>query len=138
MVFLDHRRGLWKVLELLYELLVKLLSISFHHLNQLTWCQLTVSSICLLRQSMSWSFKTNVVYFGLTVWTLSNAKKYQAFAPRCFIFLIWNQFSLEVLCLKFFVSKFHGSKLDSLSTKLNWSKRGISKRSSFSAQNLLL
>ena len=46
-------------------------------------------------------------------------------------------FSFKVLYLTFFVSKFHWSELNSLSTTLNRSKRGISRRSSISAQILL-
>ena len=52
--------------------------------------------------------------------------------------MIWNHFSLEVLCLTFIVSKFHGSTLNSLPAASNWSKKGISRRCSFSAQILLL
>ena len=45
--------------------------------------------------------------------------------------MIWNHFSLKVLCLTFFVSKFHGSELNSLSTTSNWSKKGISRKPHF-------
>ena len=39
--------------------------------------------------------------------------------------MTWNHFSLIVLCLTFFVSKFHGSELNSFSITSIWSKMNI-------------
>ena len=39
--------------------------------------------------------------------------------------MTWNHFSLIVLCLTFFVSKFHGSELNSLFITSVWSKMSI-------------
>ena len=39
--------------------------------------------------------------------------------------MTWNYFSLMVLCLTFFVSKFHGSELNSFSITSIWSKMNI-------------
>ena len=77
---------------------------------------------------------------GDTGWSISKWEKYQAFIPISIKSMVWDQFSFIVLCLTFFVLKFHQFSLNSLSTTSIWSKtiiNSFSWKSRFSKQIFL-
>ena len=75
-------------------------------------------------------------YVGDTTgWSISKWKKYQAYIPMCIKSVVWDEFSFIILCLTFFVLKFHWFSLNSLTTTSIWTKTIIY---SFSLKSCLI